>query len=337
MFGVIIILSESVVNIKLEVQSEIKGNRILIIYDRLRRGMALKKKELAVEFRVNVRTIQRDFDQIRAYLSDYFLGEELIYDYQNKGYIISNENEKYFSGVEIFALTKIVLESRAFTKKEMKGLIEIILTIAPKQERHIVKNLILNELFHFQELTHGKPILKMLWDLAQCVQKKNVIQIEYMKSNGEVVKKVVNPLSIVFSEYYFYLIAMIEGSKYKNPAFFRVDRIERFKLTKDKFNLPRFEEGELKKKVQFMQGGEVMSIQFIYRGYSIESVLDKFPTARVINENNGCYLIQADVSGKGCMMWLLSQGSNVELLSPESFRNEFKNEIMKMSKLYKGE
>lgn len=73
-------------------ENDNKANRILTIYDRLRKEYVLSKKEIASEFGVNARTIQRDFDDISDYLADNFQGEEIIYDYQARGYIIDNQH-----------------------------------------------------------------------------------------------------------------------------------------------------------------------------------------------------------------------------------------------------
>ena len=45
-------------------------------------------------------------------------------------------------------------------------------------------------------------------------------------------------------------------------------------------------------------------------------------------------LIEAEVYGKGCPMWLLSQGDKVELLRPESLREEMKQTLLSMLERY---
>lgn len=149
--------------------------------------------------------------------------------------------------------------------------------------------------------------------------------------------RVVKPVSIIFSEYYFYLIAFIKDSKYNSPAFFRVDRIKEFKLLHEKFSFPekdRLEEGELRKRIQFMYAGDLMTIRFKFSGSSLNAVLDKFPNAKVIESIPQKWLIEAEVYGKGCVMWLLSQGKYVEVISPKSLRDEMRNTIQSMFEIY---
>ena len=74
----------------------------------------------------------------------------------------------------------------------------------------------------------------------------------------------------------------------------------------------RFEEGEFRKRVQFMYGGKLQKIKFWFHGDSVEAVLDRLPTAQIIEQGEKGYLISAEVFGKGVDMWLRSQGDWVE-------------------------
>ena len=47
---------------------------------------------------------------------------------------------------------------------------------------------------------------------------------------------------------------------------------------------------------------------------SIESVLDRFPTAEVIEHDETGWTITAEVYGDGVDIWLRGQGDNIEVL-----------------------
>lgn len=62
------------------------------------------------------------------------------------------------------------------------------------------------------------------------------------------------------------------------PTIYRIDRIAGYKVLDEHFKIPysdRFEEGEFRKRVQFMYGGKLQKIKFRYKGGSIEAVLDR--------------------------------------------------------------
>ena len=63
-----------------------------------------------------------------------------------------------------------------------------------------------------------------------------------------------------------------------------------------------------------MYGGKIQRVKFLYKGESIESVLDRLPTAKILDENDGIYTVSAEVFGKGIEMWLRSQGDNICLV-----------------------
>ena len=140
-------------------------------------------------------------------------------------------------------------------------------------------------------------------------------------------KRRVKPVGIMFSEYYFYLTAFLEGKEsFENPddlfpTIYRIDRIRAFRVLDEHFVVPykdRFQEGEFRKRVQFMYGGKLERIKFKYTGPSIEAVLDRLPTAQIVERGEAGWIVTAEVFGKGIDMWLGSQGELVELMEEAS-------------------
>ena len=137
------------------------------------------------------------------------------------------------------------------------------------------------------------------------------------------------PVGILFSEYYFYLAAFIEGidkdKHFRNPqdnspTIYRIDRIQNYKTLDRHFAqryTDRFQEGEMRKRIQFMYGGELQTIRFEYTGPSLESVLDRLPTAKVLQVTEKGWIIEAEVFGTGIQMWVRSQGDYVRVLAEQ--------------------
>ena len=137
------------------------------------------------------------------------------------------------------------------------------------------------------------------------------------------VKRRIKPAAIMFSEYYFYLAGFIEDEQIRKdfevlddafPTIYRIDRIAKLRVSQEHFHVPykdRFEEGEFRKRIQFMYGGKLQKIKFKYSGESVEAVLDRLPTAKILDEQDGVYAISAEVFGKGVEMWIRSQGDKI--------------------------
>ncbi|MDD7521678.1 MAG: WYL domain-containing protein, partial [Lachnoclostridium sp.] len=86
----------------------------------------------------------------------------------------------------------------------------------------------------------------------------------------------------------------------------------------ERFHIPyssRFEEGEFRKRVQFMMGGELQKVKFVYKGLDVDAVLDRLPTANIVDKIDEGYVVQAEVFGKGIDMWLRSQGDCITILN----------------------
>ena len=79
------------------------------------------------------------------------------------------------------------------------------------------------------------------------------------------------------------------------PTIYRIDRISNYKVLDEQFKIPygnRFKEGEFRKRIQFMYGGKLQKVRFKYKGTSVEAVLDRLPTAKILEEKGKAFLTE---------------------------------------------
>ena len=189
-----------------------KNQRILDIYLRLLNNDEVNKRKLAIEYCVSEKSIQRDISDLRTFFISTNNSAKIIYDTKLNSYILKNENIQKLTNSEILAVCKILLDSRAFLKKEMIGIIDkLISQCVPKENYLKILKLIDNEKFHYTELQHKRSYLENLWEIGESVQKHLKIEIKYEKIDKSLVKRVILPVGIMFSEYYFYVLAHIDG------------------------------------------------------------------------------------------------------------------------------
>jgi predicted DNA-binding transcriptional regulator YafY len=307
-------------------QSQI--SRILSMYERLCKGHVLTKKAEADSFHVTAKTIQRDLESIREFLETTKTNEYLEYDRKEKVYRLEMGHDPHLKNEEILAIVKILIESRAFPKADMDGLINKLTDLAQPANQDFIKKLMLNEKYLYVDLQHQKSLFPLLWELAKAVHTKRLINVRYKRENDQQdAERILKPVGLIFSEYYFYLIAYQTTRELDFPTIYRVDRITAHIVMAEHFELPysdRFQEGEFRKRIQFMHAGELMTIKFRFTGLSPQAVLDRLPTARIVSEGEQGIVFEAEVYGHGIKMWLLSQGEYVEVLGPEEFRGEMK-------------
>lgn len=309
-----------------------KVDRTLGIYTRLLGGYSVNKAEEAQRYGVNERTIQRDIDDIRNFLEtdveNTGIINSVVYDRFEKGYKLEQIYQLKLTNSEILAICKILLDSRAFKKEEMVSVLDkLISCCVPEKNQKLVKDLIANEEFHYVEPRHQSDFLDNLWVVGQAIRNCNCIELDYERvKDKKIVHRKVRPVAIMFSEYYFYVTAFIDNEEVKQrfdvindsfPTIYRIDRIKGIKVCDEHFHIPyssRFEEGEFRKRIQFMYGGKLKKVRFKYLGNDIDAILDRLPTAIIKADDESGYILEAEVFGKGIDMWIKSQGDLIELL-----------------------
>ena len=309
-----------------------KNQRILDIYLRLLNNREVIRKNLAQEYEVSERSIHRDISDLRNFLVSTNNPAEIIYDDKSNSYKLVNEDNQKLNNSEILAVCKILLDSRAFLKEEMVTIInKLMKQCIPIENYTKVSKLVENEKFHYMELQHKKSFINNIWEIGEAIQNHYKMEVDYIRMDKKVVKRIIEPVGLMFSEYYFYLLGHIENidkekhfqNKYDiYPTIYRLDRIESYKILDEHFAVVyknRFEEGEFRKRVQFMTGGKLRKLTFKYNGSSLEAVLDKIPTAEILEQKEEYTILSAEVFGNGIDRWILSQGNCIELLEDKKY------------------
>ena len=163
------------------------------------------------------------------------------YDRAGKGFIMVGDELSMMTNSEILAVSKILLESRAFTRRELNTILnKLVEGCVPLKNVQLVGELISNEKYHYVELNHKEYIQDKLWEIGSDIHEHRLVSMHYARVNApnESIKRVVEPIAILFSEYYFYLNAYIvekndgwtgsktisiwrKDSKYRTPIVFK--------------------------------------------------------------------------------------------------------------------
>lgn len=324
---------------------EKKTERLLSLWDVLGKGGVVNRADLIRDFDVNTRTASRYFAEIRRFLeikgNKDGIRRELHYDRKSGTYRIRELENEMISSAELLALGKILLASRAFHKTELESLLRrMIQSAVLGKEKEEVASYIRGELFDYENPKHEDPDVNDIWTIARAIRRRHVVSFGYRRQGKEEqVPHRVCPKGLLFSEYYFYMVGTPEDEIHNHNCSTRVYRLDRMSFLKEEdrsFDMDyasRLREGKFKNSVQFMYSGEREQVEFIYKGPSVEAVLDRLPSAkseklpRPENAAYDHYRITVDNQGEGILMWLLSQGSKVDVRKPEKLREKWLNEI----------
>ena len=189
---------------------ESKNFRTLDMYVRLCEGKTVNKAEEARRFNVDERSIQRDIDDVSTFLDERSIstGESRLieYDRAKKGFVMAGAGPSVMTSSESLAVSKILLEGRAFTKRELSVILnKLVEGCVPLKNMKLVSDLIANEKYHYVELNHKEYIQDKLWSIGSDIHEHNLVSLRYARANAprESIKRIVEPVAILFSEYYF--------------------------------------------------------------------------------------------------------------------------------------
>lgn len=316
-----------------------KKNRVLDIFYRAMKGENISVRKIANEYGISTKSVSRDINEIKNFLSDNrdIVGNtELKYSSSSKSYYLEFEN--FLLSKELLAIMKMMVGCRAFSKMEVLSLSKKLKNFISFHDKEILEQILLKEMYQYNEVNHDcKSVIDNLWQLTRCIHEKIEISVMYYKMDRKLVERRIKPVAIMFSDYYFYLIAYRSDKDDWKPLYYRVDRIVNIVEHRKHFALDKkhdFDEGKLRQKIQFMFPGELRKIKFEYTGPSVQAILDKIPTAKVIDIKGDIKIIEAETFGIGINMFLLSQGKMVKVLEPQSLVQEIKEELQILMQSY---
>ena len=186
-----------------------KKNRVLDIFYRAMKGENISVGKIASEYEVSTKSISRDINEIKNFLSDNrdIVGNtELKYSSSSKSYYLEFEN--FLLSKELLAIMKMMVGSRAFSKMEVLKLSTKLKNFISYHDKEMLEQLLSKEMYHYNEVNHDcKSVIDNLWQLTRCIHEKIEISVTYYKMDRRLVERRIKPVAIMFSDYYFYLIA----------------------------------------------------------------------------------------------------------------------------------
>lgn len=172
--------------------------------------------------------------------------------------------------------------------------------------------------------------------INQSIISRNKIRILYFSlSSGEKVR-IIHPYAIITYKGAFYVAAYCES---RNEVLeFKLSRIRQYEVLQEKFEiLSRFNlKNYMKNSIGLYKGEHIKLILRISKPMSY--IVDEkqwVENQRIKWKEDESIIFEAEMQGKtDIVAWILSMGSYVEVISPESLRMEIKEEISKLNSIY---
>ena len=215
-----------------------KTTRILMIYSKLLAGGKIYKKSFCADTGINRRTFDRDIEDIRLYLSESFMGYELVYDHASESYRLENyHQQKPLSPMEISFLMELIKSEKVLRKDEYEQLLYNLIQAGAWDKQEMLMKIARKEIRLYPEDEEKEALLKMQWDLQQCIHDRDIIILMLQKRR----RKRLSPVSLWISDGEIYLLGYGDEDALQ---IIPVNMIESFQMERKKYS------AELVKKFQ---------------------------------------------------------------------------------------
>ena len=181
-------------------------------------GEKISKRRFMNEFKIGERSFERDVQEIRTLLVECYAPLELCYDRLTKKYFMSGIFKPRLREYDLLPLIFLLIGSRALMRREMNNLLEILMSLLPRDERRKIEQMICTSQQNYEEPPHKKFLLKPIWDAAICIRGKRQMRLIYSQT-----EKIVAPIQIFYAEGFFYLAAKEPSAE---PKIYRFDKID---------------------------------------------------------------------------------------------------------------
>ena len=171
--------------------------RLLDIFYRVMWDNQVTLAGMAQNYDVSEKTIIRDINVIRAFLSENrtLVGNvELPFDKQEQRYKLNRLDG--LSSQELLIILKILVGSRALDKESLREAVDRLTICANNTGQEIFRDFCKNELDYYCAVRkeEGVDIPKLVWKLEKAIQKGKSISIVYEKLKGVCVDRSLYPI-----------------------------------------------------------------------------------------------------------------------------------------------
>ena len=205
-----------------------KITRILRLYAQLAQGKKVNKMNFCMEVDCLERTFDRDIEDIRLYLSEFFYTQELVYDRSENVYYFTDSKRYLLEEEEYLLIERILIDSKILKTDETQ---EMLLHIASNTNK---ANLLI-EHSKTQIRSNDQPVkkgitLKLFNDLQHVIDNQKTIRFLYLDTEDTVSEYEVIPYQLTYTEGALRLIGALVQQP-SNKREFDLEKIDSFSIT----------------------------------------------------------------------------------------------------------
>lgn len=314
-------------------------NRILLMVPYIVGPEGASIRELCGKFRVSREELMCDLDTLRMCGVPNYTPYDLI-DYWVEGDRVHVEFADFFErpltltreeAVALFVAGHALIRSRMFRKDSALGsALDKVGRVLSQQEKEDVENVIERILVEMDAYSgRWKEIIE------EGLEKQKNLLIEYYSfSRGEMTTREVEPLSLVWSSGYWYLLAWCHEAA--DNRLFRMDRIKNVSLTKRKAGAGERRDFTVPELVgEYKPGRKAHQVKLKFVGREGRRLVEEWPTATVTEGRGGSVTVEFRTQNLSWLSnYLLKFGDRMNIESPNELKKMVEDKAGQLLKEY---
>lgn len=312
-----------------------KPRKLFEMFRLIKTKQAVSPEELARIFNTSTKTIHNYKEELGSEW-----GTEVEYNKSKNQYEIIKDGVLGYLKVsypitadDIILILAALIESQTFMETKMNIIKNSLLELLPEEEGEKLKSML-----HFKktENSNEQNIEFNLHILRKAIGEEKKVCFNYRSASNNIKAHKIIPYSFACEFGKYYIIG--ESEKKEKLVHYRLDRMREVKMLDEKGKRSeKFNVYEYLKKTWYMYGGEEVEIKVRFKNHFYTVVTEKDMTEGEVIEKGEDYFIYRFISNgtMGIKIWLMGFGGDAEILSPESLREEIKDSVKEMMKVYK--
>jgi len=313
------------------------SERIVNVLMSMLRGEKIDFEDYRTVYGKSGRTFHRDLEAIRNN-EDFASRYVLHYNTVQKKYYVTNIG--VISSAEVLAILKILIGSRALSKKEINDVIKQLLELVATEDQSNIRTLLTTTSESYLPAV-DEPIFPRVKQFSEWIIAKKSITFKYngiANSTKSTTMQAGVPLSMYYDNHHFYIMMyLIDDDK---TFLYRLDQFDKIIPKGKTVHVPadkRPDIGRMINKTFLLNGGNHVHYKFSYEGnekMALENVPNSYLSKDDDASNPNVTIVEGDLFSQGALLWILSQGAQVKVLGPQSLIEKLRKELKKTLEYY---
>lgn len=296
-----------------------------------------KIKEI-YDVKIDTRTIRRNINLLKYKLNyDISTRED-----NGKGYYINRDPETDFEPGEVRAIIDNFSYANYIVPNVAKEIIKKCKNLQTVYENEKLKDY---QIYSVNSKTENSEVIKNIEDISNSIYNNHKLKFEYWKYEitNKLEKQIVStptvsPFAIIYNKQEFYFIGIKDG---QNKFYhYRLDRMKNVKELNEKINIKKTKSQikDFAESTVEMFGGKKEEIEAICNKMLLNAIFDIFGknvTIERILGNDKDFKLIVDSNPMGFKMWAMRNIDMVEVVRPETLRNEMREVVQNAIEKYK--